>query len=58
MDTRRSVTGYAIYYNGALVSWKSKSQDTVTMSSTEEEYIRGSQFHLRGESFRRFLFPI
>lgn len=38
-DDRKSVSGYAIYYMGALVSWKSKTQQCVTMSSTEAEYV-------------------
>lgn len=38
-DTRRSVSGFAIYYMGGLVSWKSKAQNCVTMSSTEAEYV-------------------
>lgn len=42
-DTRRSVSGYAIYYAGALVSWKSKMQQCTTLSSTEAEYVALSQ---------------
>lgn len=38
-DDRKSVGGFAIYYGGALVSWKSKAQQCTTLSSTESEYV-------------------
>jgi hypothetical protein len=37
-DTRRSITGYAIFFRDCLVDWKSKQQGHVTLSSTEAEY--------------------
>ena len=42
-DTRISVYGYKIYLNGALISWKSKSGKSVTLSSTEAEYFACSE---------------
>ncbi|OWZ09946.1 Integrase, catalytic core protein [Phytophthora megakarya] len=36
---RKSSTGFAIFYDGNLVEWGSKKQSTVTLSSTESEYI-------------------
>ena len=39
MDTRRSITGYLIYFCEALILWKSRLQKNVTLSSTEGEYV-------------------
>ncbi len=37
-----SITGYAFILNGAAVSWASKKRQTVATSSTEAEYVAGS----------------
>ena len=38
LDTRKSVTGYLIFYNGGLISWKTQLQKSNSSSSTESEY--------------------
>ena len=42
-ETRKSVTGFLINLNGLPISWRSKGQKTVTLSSTEAEYIALSE---------------
>ena len=38
-DDRRSVTGYVFMLAGAPISWQSRSQTTVALSSMEAEYM-------------------
>ena len=38
-DTRRSTGGYVVMFAGAAVSWISKRQPTVALSSAEAEYV-------------------
>ena len=39
IDGRKSTTGYVFMLNGAPISWRSKLQATVALSSTEAEYM-------------------
>lgn len=39
LDTRRSTTGFIFYTRGDAISWMSKLQPTVALSSVEAEYI-------------------
>ncbi|KAH9726634.1 hypothetical protein KPL70_008338 [Citrus sinensis] len=38
IDDKKSIGAYCIYFGNNLVSWSSKKQSMVTMSSTESEY--------------------
>jgi len=38
VDTRKSLTGYIIYFNGGIISWKTSTQKSNSSSTTEAEY--------------------
>lgn len=43
VDGRKSVSGYVIYMDGMPISWRSKGQKSVSLSSTEAEYMAVSE---------------
>lgn len=45
VETRKSTAGFVILYSGGPISWSSKKQSIVTMSSTETEYIAAAECH-------------
>ena len=42
-STRISVTGYNLFFMNVLIIWKSKSQKSITLSSSEAEYVALSE---------------
>jgi len=42
-DTCRSHTGYILMMNGGLISWKSRRQDNVLLSTSQAEFVIASQ---------------
>ena len=60
-DHRRAISGYVFMVDGGAVSWSSKKQELVTLSTTEAEYV--AQTHAAKEAvwLRRLfgeLFPV
>lgn len=55
LDTRRSTTGYCFLLCRAVVSWQSKRQKTVALSSVEAEYMATTQATKEAIWWRRFL---
>ena len=54
-DTSRSTTGFSFNYGGAVVSWCSKRQPTVALSSCESEYMAGNMAAREAIWIRDFL---
>ena len=42
-ETQISVTGYILFFLGVPLTWKSKSQRSITLSSSEAEYVALSE---------------
>jgi hypothetical protein len=43
LDARKSTSGYLFTLAGGAISWRSKKQDSVALSSMEAEYIAASE---------------
>lgn len=54
-EDRQSVMGYCFFLNGAVVSWSSKKQRTVSTSTTEAEYIAIGHAAREGVWIKRFI---
>ena len=58
LDTRKSQTGYVFMLGNASVSWNSKLQKTVALSSTEAEYVSLSAAVQEALFLRNMLFDL
>lgn len=43
VETRRSTTGFCIFFGGGPISWRCQRQSIITLSTTEAEYVAGCE---------------
>ena len=55
IDNRKSITGYCFFLGGAITTWCSKQQRTISTSTSEAEYVAMSHGAREGVWIRRFL---
>jgi len=55
VDDRKSTSGHVFLLSGAAVSWSSKKQPVVTLSTTEAEFIATASCACQGIWLRRIL---
>jgi len=55
LDDHKSTSGYVFLLSGAAVSWSSKKQPVVTLSTTEAEFIAAAACACQGIWLRRIL---
>ena len=55
LDSRKSTTGFVLMFGGAAVSWKSKRQSVVALSSAEAEFMAASSLVQEVIYIRKFL---
>jgi transposase InsO family protein len=58
LATRRSTTGYVFMLNGAAISWNSKLQPTVALSTAEAEYMAMCAAIQEGVFLRKLLHEV
>ena len=57
-NDRKSIGGFTFLLNGAAISWNSKKQSTVALSSTEAEYMALTQAAKEAIWLQRLLFDL
>jgi len=57
-NDRKSIGGFTFLLNGAAISWHSKKQSTVALSSTEAEYMALTQAAKEAIWLQRLLFDL
>ncbi|XP_045539389.1 secreted RxLR effector protein 161-like [Papilio machaon] len=55
---RKSYTGFCFVMNGCVISWQSRKQKTVSLSSTEAEYVALSEAAREAVYLRNVMFDI
>lgn len=43
VETRKSTTGYCIFFGGGPINWRCQRQPIITLSTTEAEYVAGCE---------------